>query len=135
MPKKYHRYVVPAIRRVYLHTNPDLKKRLSDAQATIKKLEENQVALENKCQRYLVAYGTQAAGEREARQMAADYRRELGQVRNANATAVGKMQKERDDVVVRAEHLEAELQELQRDRHALATTFLAYKRQYTLELK
>ncbi|KAG6902552.1 hypothetical protein C0995_014941 [Termitomyces sp. Mi166 len=79
LPKKYHDYVIPSLRRVYLDAPrySDLKKELKASKEKIKKLENDNEILMQQCERHMAAANAQAKGERAARQKAYDLRSRL----------------------------------------------------------
>ncbi|GLB41641.1 putative RING-type zinc-finger [Lyophyllum shimeji] len=68
LPKKYHQYVIPSVRRVYFDTTrqDDLQEKLAAAEAKIKKLERDQETLLRQCERHMAAASAHKAGERVA---------------------------------------------------------------------
>ncbi|KAG5725038.1 hypothetical protein E4T56_gene12397 [Termitomyces sp. T112] len=79
LPKKYHEYVMPVVRRVYLDLPrySDLKKELKSSRERIKKLEKDNDILMRQCERHMAAAKAQAEGERAARQRATDLQSQL----------------------------------------------------------
>ncbi|KAF5373335.1 hypothetical protein D9615_007382 [Tricholomella constricta] len=69
LPKKYHPYIVPSVRRLYLDTarQADLQENLSAAQERIKKLERDQETLLRQCERHMAAARAHAEGEKKVR--------------------------------------------------------------------
>ncbi|KAG6816052.1 hypothetical protein H0H87_008968 [Tephrocybe sp. NHM501043] len=72
LPKKYHEFVVPNVRRVYLDTTrqTELRKELKSSKDKIKKLERDNEVLMKQCERYMAAAHAQAQGEKAARDTA-----------------------------------------------------------------
>jgi outer membrane murein-binding lipoprotein Lpp len=72
LPKKYHQYVVPGVRRVYLDTSTEaiLQKKLTKADARIRKLEAEQETLLKQCEQHMSAARAHAEGEKKERRRA-----------------------------------------------------------------
>ncbi|KAG6908891.1 hypothetical protein DXG01_002869 [Tephrocybe rancida] len=76
LPKKYHEFVVPNVRRVYVDATrqpnlQSLQKSLQLSKSKIQKLERDQEVLLQQCERHMAAAHAQAEGERAARETAA----------------------------------------------------------------
>ncbi|KAF9466159.1 hypothetical protein BDZ94DRAFT_1252248 [Collybia nuda] len=81
LPKKYHQYIVPGVRRVYLEApGPDLRKQLTKAEAKIRKLEKDQEILLVQCEQHMSAAHAHAEGELRSRTKAKDLEAELQQM-------------------------------------------------------
>jgi hypothetical protein len=72
LPKKYHQYVVPGVRRVYLDTSGEaaLQKKLIKAESKIQKLEAEQETLMKRCEQLVSASRAHAEGEMKERRRA-----------------------------------------------------------------
>jgi hypothetical protein len=81
LPKKYHQYIVPGVRRVYIETSaPDLQKKLAKAEARIRKLERDQEILLEQCEQHMSAAHAHAQGELKARTRVAELKDEVQQI-------------------------------------------------------
>ncbi|KAM6497307.1 hypothetical protein JOM56_007780 [Amanita muscaria] len=74
LPRQYHKYVLPAVRRVFVDTSAtaSLKKKLRNAEARIKSLENDQETLSNKYNRHKAAAQGQHNEVRELNQTLAE---------------------------------------------------------------
>jgi hypothetical protein len=72
LPKKYHQYVIPGVRRVYLDASAEaiLQKKLTKAEARIRKLEAEQETLLKQCEQHMSAARAHAEGEKKERRRA-----------------------------------------------------------------
>ncbi|KAF8238104.1 hypothetical protein L208DRAFT_1243921 [Tricholoma matsutake] len=72
LPKKYHQYVVPSVRRVFLDPSGEatLQKKLIRAEARVRKLEAEQETLLKQCEKHMSAARAHAEGEMKERQRA-----------------------------------------------------------------
>jgi hypothetical protein len=79
LPKKYHQYVVPGVRRVYLDTSGEaaLQKELTNAECKIKKLVAEQETLLKQCEKHMSAARAHAEGEGMERQRANKLQRDF----------------------------------------------------------
>ncbi|KAF8634205.1 hypothetical protein AX15_001018 [Amanita polypyramis BW_CC] len=68
LPKKYHQYVLPAVRRVYVDNNTvqSLQKKLAKAEGRVRKLENDQELLLKKCEGHMAASQAHASSEYDA---------------------------------------------------------------------
>lgn len=96
LPKKYHEYVIPSLRRIYLDSphHSDLKKDLKASQEKIKKLEKDRDILMQQCEKHMAAARAQAEGERAARLKASDLQSKLDTMRGDFRIADVEAQKE-----------------------------------------
>ncbi|KAG6900029.1 hypothetical protein C0993_004086 [Termitomyces sp. T159_Od127] len=95
LPKKYHEYVLPSLRRVYLDSQRDseLKSDLKAAKEKIKKLEKDRDILMQQCEKHMAAAQAQAEGERTARLKASDLQSKLDIMRKDSRVADVKAEK------------------------------------------
>ncbi|KAJ6518950.1 hypothetical protein C8R45DRAFT_851598 [Mycena sanguinolenta] len=70
LPKKFHQYIVPSIRRVYIDMSrhENLRKKLSASEARAVALEEDKERLMASCERHIAAAQAHRRGETDARQ-------------------------------------------------------------------
>ncbi|KAF7370475.1 RING-type domain-containing protein [Mycena sanguinolenta] len=70
LPKKFHQYIVPSIRRVYIDTSrhENLRKKLSTSEARVAALEGDKERLMAECERHIAAAQAHRRGETDARQ-------------------------------------------------------------------
>ncbi|KAF8216686.1 hypothetical protein K438DRAFT_1559072 [Mycena galopus ATCC 62051] len=68
LPKKFHQYIVPSIRRVYIDTSRHdaLRKKLAASDARVKALEADKERLMAECERHIAAAQAHAHGETRA---------------------------------------------------------------------
>ncbi|KAK2464020.1 hypothetical protein APHAL10511_003964 [Amanita phalloides] len=68
LPKKYHPYVIPAVRRVYIDGSAisSLQRKLARAETRVKKLESDQEILLKRCEAYMAASHAHASSESNA---------------------------------------------------------------------
>ncbi|KAF8347984.1 hypothetical protein F5887DRAFT_881457 [Amanita rubescens] len=68
LPKKYHEYVLPAVRRVYMDSTLDssLQQKLAKSEARVAKLENEQEIVLNQCEAHMAASQAHAFGEHNA---------------------------------------------------------------------
>jgi hypothetical protein len=83
IPKKYHEFMLPATRRVYLDTpqNSDLKRHIEGLEQRNKLLEKDKVLLMEKCEENLARIKTHTLGERNAVKEAQEARKEARKMR------------------------------------------------------
>ncbi|KAG6811550.1 hypothetical protein H0H92_006903 [Tricholoma furcatifolium] len=82
LPKKYHEWIMPNVRRVYLDST-----RQNDLEKKIKKLQKDQETLMKQCERHMAAARAQAEGEKAARDKAAVLERQLLQISEQLSTS------------------------------------------------
>ncbi|KAJ7142185.1 hypothetical protein C8R46DRAFT_815002, partial [Mycena filopes] len=69
LPKKFHQYIVPSLRRVYISpadpspSKEALKRKLSVAEARVQQLEDDKERLMRECERTIAAAQAHARGE------------------------------------------------------------------------
>ncbi|PFH50288.1 hypothetical protein AMATHDRAFT_61336 [Amanita thiersii Skay4041] len=68
LPKKFHQYVLPAVRRIYIDTSVilSLDKKLTKAEARFEKLKKNEEILMQRCEKHIIAANALALREQEA---------------------------------------------------------------------
>ncbi|TFK39708.1 hypothetical protein BDQ12DRAFT_681070 [Crucibulum laeve] len=111
LPKKFHPFVVPSVRRVYLDTGNTaaLQKKLTKAQARIQKLEQDQETLLAQCEHKLQLMQVHREGERELR------------VEN------DELKEEMDELSTRLTEMEERLAEAEEGKNALRVKYSALK--------
>ncbi|KAJ6488065.1 hypothetical protein DFH09DRAFT_381016 [Mycena vulgaris] len=87
LPKKFHQYIVPSIRRVYIDMSrhEGLRKKLSASDARVKMLEQDKERLMAECERHIAAARAHSRGETDALLKLHDLEEEL-EVTRENAT-------------------------------------------------
>ncbi|KAG6896216.1 hypothetical protein C0992_009684 [Termitomyces sp. T32_za158] len=115
LPKKYHEYIIPSLRRIYLDSPrfSDMKKDLKASKEKIKKLEKDRDVLMKQCEKHMAAARAQAEGERAARMKASDLQSRLDIMQKDLGVACDMAKKAikilRNDLhVARAGHLDLE---------------------------
>jgi hypothetical protein len=68
VPKKYHEFILPSVRRVYFDVSPqtDYKKRIQVLEGRVKTLERDRVLLMEKCESTTARNKIHAVGEKKA---------------------------------------------------------------------
>ncbi|KAJ7224099.1 hypothetical protein GGX14DRAFT_424222, partial [Mycena pura] len=67
LPKKFHQYVIPNIRRIYIDTRHDgQRKKLAASEARVKALEADKERLMAECERHIAAARAHSRGETDA---------------------------------------------------------------------
>lgn len=114
LPKKYHQYVIPGVRRVYLDTSREaaIQKKLTKAENTVRKLEAEQETLLKQCEQHMSASRAHADGEMKERQRANKLQRSLD-------TASAQVIATREDSEAYIERIEADHEELTIKYHKL----------------
>ncbi|KAJ7117807.1 hypothetical protein C8R44DRAFT_879344 [Mycena epipterygia] len=83
LPKKFHQYIVPSIRRVYIDMSrhEGLRKKLSASEVRVKALEKDKERLMAECERHIAAARAHSQGETDAILKAKDIEEELEETR------------------------------------------------------
>ncbi|KAJ7622937.1 hypothetical protein DFH06DRAFT_1340574 [Mycena polygramma] len=94
LPKKFHQYIQPSIRRVYidLSRHEHLRKKLVASDARVKALEKDKERLMTECERHIAAAGAHARGETNALLKTEDLEEELEFTREKAAEDVAEAQ-------------------------------------------
>ncbi|KAG5654165.1 hypothetical protein H0H81_006547 [Sphagnurus paluster] len=81
LPKKYHEYIVPSVRRIYFDATrqSELLQQLVVAQSKIKKLEKSKDLLMKKCEQHMATAGAYQQMEQDARDVIESLRQELAE--------------------------------------------------------
>ncbi|KAJ7880005.1 hypothetical protein B0H14DRAFT_2308452, partial [Mycena olivaceomarginata] len=72
LPKKFHQYIVPSLRRLYIDADAStdsvrsLRKKLALSEARVHSLEEDKERLMNECERHIAAAQAHSRGETKA---------------------------------------------------------------------
>jgi hypothetical protein len=68
LPKKFHQYILPSIRRVYidLSRQDGLRKKLAASEARVRALEQDKERLMAECERHIAAAHAHGRGETDA---------------------------------------------------------------------
>ena len=116
LPPKYHQYVIPGVRRVYLDTSGEaaLQKKLTRAENTVRKLEAEQETLLKQCEKHMSASRAHADGEMKERQRANRLQR------NIDALSA--------QVIAENEASEACIKEIKADREQLKSEYQKLKK-------
>ncbi|KAJ7491987.1 hypothetical protein FB451DRAFT_954815, partial [Mycena latifolia] len=85
LPKKFHQFVVPSIRRVYIDMSryDGLRKKLAASEARVKALEQDKERLMVVSERHIAAARAHSMGETRALVKASDLEHELERTQNA----------------------------------------------------
>lgn len=107
MPTKYHQYVLPGVRRIYLDTTAytSLQKKLKQAEIRNKALKESEEELIKQCERYQAAASAHRNGEANANA-------ELDDLRNEFDETVEDLEREKEELQDMVESAEVEKEEL-----------------------
>jgi hypothetical protein len=90
LPKKFHQYIVPSIRRVYIDMSrhEGLRKKLSASEAHVKALEKDKERLMAECERHIAAARAHGRGETDALLKAKLMEEELADTRESAAVDI-----------------------------------------------
>ncbi|KAJ6581682.1 hypothetical protein B0H19DRAFT_1251863 [Mycena capillaripes] len=93
LPKTFHQYIVPSIRRVYIDMpHENLRKKLSASEARVKTLEKDKERLMGECERHIAAAHAHGRGETTALRKAQDLQGELQMTQHNAAHEVAEAQ-------------------------------------------
>ncbi|KAJ7105487.1 hypothetical protein C8R43DRAFT_1140811 [Mycena crocata] len=100
LPKKFHQYIVPSIRRVYIDTSQHsaLRKRLAASEARVSALEQDKERLMAECERHIAAARAHARGETDALLKAKDLSDELEETADALDETKEELDEAKDDL-------------------------------------
>lgn len=113
LPKKYHQYIVPGVRRVYLEVaEPDLRRELAKAKTRIQKLERDQEKLLAQCEQHMSAARAHAQGEHQSRTKANNLKAELQDLIATSDAQIEELTEDRNFRVLKYEKLKARYHDL-----------------------
>ncbi|KAK6967130.1 tripartite motif-containing protein 26 [Favolaschia claudopus] len=89
LPKKFHQYIVPSIRRLYIDVpgNDGLRKKLSASEARVRALEDDKERLMAECERHIAAAEAHCRGETSAIRNVMNLKDELAEMEHELAEA------------------------------------------------
>ena len=85
MPAKYHKFIIPSVRRVFLdnpaESNKALKANVARLEERVRNPEKDKTLLMDRCEASMAASSKHAEGERDARMACEALRREMQDLR------------------------------------------------------
>jgi hypothetical protein len=92
VPKKYHEFMIPSVRRVYIEipSQTGLKNQIALLESRVKSLEKDKLLLMSKCESNMAASTTHAEGEKKARLDVEKAKKEMMDVKRKYDTLKGK---------------------------------------------
>ncbi|KAF7356444.1 Tripartite motif-containing protein 26 [Mycena venus] len=109
LPKKFHQYIVPSIRRVYIDMSrhENLRKKLSASEARVAALEKDKERLMAECERQIAAARAHSHSETHAILRA----KELKEMLRSSALDAARAEEARDDAQVAMEEAQEAMEE------------------------
>jgi hypothetical protein len=98
VPKKYHGFILPSVRRVYFDVSPytDYKKRVETLEKRIASLERDKVLLMEKCEASMARSQIYAVGERKALAEAESAKKETEKMKGKHDAIKAKYEEMKD---------------------------------------
>ena len=92
VPKKYHEFMIPSVRRVYIEipSQTGLKNQIALMESRVKSLEKDKLLLMSKCESNMAASTTHAEGEKKARLDVEKAKKEMVDLKRKYDTLKGK---------------------------------------------